>query len=160
MNAQRSELPITNEQSMMIKSILLKKMMIKARLSTIIENSWTIIYNHEILLHFCVNIFYSKMFVKWSRFYVITYFSTLMLSRSLIAQLAFFWCFQLKHSRFKFLLSYYNYQINRKKKKCIQCLELIYAMAGLTIDALTREKMDLAAKDLEEEISTAKSSLD
>uniref|UniRef100_A0A7N2LH74 malate dehydrogenase n=1 Tax=Quercus lobata TaxID=97700 RepID=A0A7N2LH74_QUELO len=31
---------------------------------------------------------------------------------------------------------------------------------GLTIDALTREKMDLAAKDLEEEISMAKSCLD
>ena len=39
-------------------------------------------------------------------------------------------------------------------------MELIYAMAGLTIDALTREKMDLAVKDLEEEISMAKSSLD
>nr|XP_023893732.1 malate dehydrogenase, cytoplasmic-like [Quercus suber]POE59470.1 malate dehydrogenase, cytoplasmic [Quercus suber] len=31
---------------------------------------------------------------------------------------------------------------------------------GLTIDALTREKMDLAAKDLKEEISMAKSCLD
>ena len=39
MNAQSSELPITNEQSMMIKSILLKKMMIKARLNTIIDDS-------------------------------------------------------------------------------------------------------------------------
>ena len=93
MNAQRSELPITNEQLMMIKSILLKKMMIKVRLSTIIEDSWTIIYNYENLLHFCVNIFYSKMFVKWSRFNVIIYFSTSMLSRSLIAQLAFFGVF-------------------------------------------------------------------
>ena len=33
-------------------------------------------------------------------------------------------------------------------------------MAGLTINVLTREKMDVAAKDLEEEISMAKSCLD
>ena len=68
-------------------------MMIKTRLSTIIEDSWTSIYNYENLLHFCVNIFYSKMFVKWSRFYVITCFNASMLSRSLIAQLAFFGVF-------------------------------------------------------------------
>ena len=46
MNAQSLELPVTNDQSMMIKSILLKKMMIKTRLSTIIEDSWTSIYKY------------------------------------------------------------------------------------------------------------------
>ena len=38
MNAQSLELPIANEESMMIKLILLKKMVIKTRLSTINYN--------------------------------------------------------------------------------------------------------------------------
>ena len=38
MKAQSLELPIANEESMMIKLILLKKMVIKTRLSTINYN--------------------------------------------------------------------------------------------------------------------------
>ena len=135
-------------------------MMIKTRLSTIIEDSWTSIYNYENLLHFCVNIFYSKNVCEMVQILCYYLLQCLNVVKEPYSSTNIFWCFQLKHSRFKFLLSYYNYQINRKKKKCIQCLELIYAMAGLTINALTREKMDVAAKDLEEEISMAKSSLD
>ncbi len=44
--------------------------------------------------------------------------------------------------------------------QCTQCLELVYAMAGLKIDEFSRAKMDATAKELIEEKAVAHSCLD
>ena len=134
-------------------------MMIKTRLSTIKIHEQVFITMRPYCT-FVSTFFIPKMFVKWSRFYVITCFSVSMLSRSLIAQLTFFGVFNWNIRGSNSFSPIITIKSLRRKKKCIQCLELIYAMAGLTINVLTREKMDVAAKDLEEEISMAKSCLD
>ena len=41
--------------------------------------------------------------------------------------------------------------------QCIQCLVLVYALAGLKIDEFSRAKMEATAKELIEEASFAKS---
>ena len=43
--------------------------------------------------------------------------------------------------------------------QCTQCLELVYALAGLKIDEFSRAKMEATAKELIEEASFAKSCL-
>ena len=43
--------------------------------------------------------------------------------------------------------------------QCIQCLELVYALAGLKIDEFSRAKMDVTAKDLIDEKEVAHSCL-
>ena len=85
---------------------------------------------------FVSTFFIPKMFVKWSRFYVITCFSVSMLSRSLIAQLTFFGVFNWNIRGSNSFSPIITIKSLRRRKKCIQCLELIYAMAGLTINAL------------------------
>ena len=43
--------------------------------------------------------------------------------------------------------------------QCTQCLELVYALAGLKIDDFSRAKMDATAKDLVDEKEVAHSCL-
>ena len=92
-------------------------MMIKTRLSTIIEDSWTSIYNYENQLHFCVNIFYSKNVCEMVQILCYYLLQCLNVVKEPYSSTNIFWCFQLKYSGFKFLLPYYNYQIIKKKKK-------------------------------------------